>query len=269
MVHEEVAGIVDLKGHVAMITGGARSLGYDAACILAAAGADLIITSRDVANAESTAKKIQAMYDVDVLPLSLDQTEYEQVREVTSRAIQWKDQIDILVNNAGGNIGDSPGYLFDRKPADIELLIRLNLTGVLWCCREIGDHMGKRGSGKIINIASIAGMVGRDRQMYDRNAMSGQPIDYAGAKAGVIGITKDLACLLAPKGVYVNAISPGGFARNLPDSFVQDYSERTALGRMGRDGIDIKGPILFLASPASDYVVGHNLVVDGGFEIWH
>ena len=105
--------------------------------------------------------------------------------------------------------------------------------------------------------------------MYDRNDMAGQPIDYAGAKAGVIGMTKDLAALVAPQGVYVNAISPGGFNRNLSDGFVRDYSERTALGRMGRDGIDLKGAILFLATPASDYVVGQNLVVDGGFELWH
>ena len=129
--------------------------------------------------------------------------------------------------------------------------------------------MTEQRSGKIINIASIAGLLGRDRKMYERNHMLGQPVDYAGAKAGVIGMTKDLAALMAPQGVYVNVISPGGFNRDLSDGFVQDFSERTALGRMGRDGIDLKGAILFLASAASDYVVGQNLVVDGGFEIWH
>ena len=86
----------------------------------------------------------------------------------------------------------------------------------------------------------------------------------------MLGLTRDLAALLAPSGVYVNAISPGGFARgDLPESFIDDFADGTALGRMGRDGIDLKGAILFLASPASDYVVGHNLVVDGGFEMWH
>ena len=89
------------------------------------------------------------------------------------------------------------------------------------------------------------------------------------AKAGVIGMTLDLAGLLSPMGIQVNAISPGGFARNLSDDFVRDYSERTPMGRMGRDGIDLKGAALFLASPASDYVTGLNLVVDGGFSIWH
>jgi NAD(P)-dependent dehydrogenase (short-subunit alcohol dehydrogenase family) len=99
--------------------------------------------------------------------------------------------------------------------------------------------------------------------------MEQQPVDYAAAKAGVIGLTRDLAAFLAPYRIYVNSISPGGFERGQPAGFIRDYSERTALGRMGQDGIDIKGAVLFLASAASDYITGQNLVVDGGFSIWH
>ena len=268
-MHSELETMFDLSGRVAMVTGGARDLGFDAACVLAAAGADLVITSRNPAASESTAQRLRDSYGADVLALGLDQTRFEEIQEAAAAAVAWKDHVDVLVNNAGGGFGESPAFLFERDPRDIDCLIRLNLTGVLWCCREVGRHMSGRGSGKIINIASIAGLVGRDRGMYDRNDMAGQPIDYAGAKAGVIGMTKDLAALVAPQGVYVNAISPGGFNRNLSDGFVRDYSDRTALGRMGRDGIDLKGAILFLATPASDYVVGQNLVVDGGFELWH
>ncbi len=123
--------------------------------------------------------------------------------------------------------------------------------------------------GKIISIASIAALVGRDRRIYERNGLNGQPIDYAAAKAGVLGMTRDLAAVLSPWGICVNAISPGGFERDdMPRGFVRDYSDRTPLGRMGRDGVDIKGAALFLASSASDYVTGHNLVVDGGFSLW-
>jgi len=268
-MHSELETMFDLKGRVAMVTGGARTLGYDGACVLAAAGADLVITSRQLSHAESTAETIRDNYGVDVLPLPLDQTVFDQVQTAASQATAWKGQVDVLLNNAGGGLGKSPAFLFERDPHDIEGMIQLNLTGALWCCREVGRHMVERRSGKIINIASIAGLLGRDRKMYERNNMLGQPVDYAGAKAGVIGMTKDLAALMAPQGVYVNVISPGGFARDLSDGFVKDFSERTALGRMGRDGIDLKGAILFLASAASDYVVGHNLVVDGGFEIWH
>jgi NAD(P)-dependent dehydrogenase (short-subunit alcohol dehydrogenase family) len=148
-------------------------------------------------------------------------------------------------------------------------LVQNNLLGVLHCCQEVGRIMARQGSGKIINIASIAGIVGRDRRVYQRNGMNGQPIDYAAAKAGVIGMTRDLAGLLSPLGVHVNAISPGGFERRaMPAGFVRDYSDRTPLGRMGRDGVDLKGAALFLASAASDYVTGQNLVVDGGFSLW-
>jgi NAD(P)-dependent dehydrogenase (short-subunit alcohol dehydrogenase family) len=129
--------------------------------------------------------------------------------------------------------------------------------------------MAEQGSGKIINIASMAGLIGRDRRLYERSKMNGQPVDYAAAKAGVIGLTRDLAGALSPLGVHVNAISPGGFAKgDLPERFTREFADRTMLGRWGRMGIDIKGPALFLASAASDYVTGHNLVVDGGFSLW-
>ena len=268
-MHAEINQLFDLTGQVALITGGARHLGYDAACVLGAAGADLIITSRHAVNARESAAKLSVAYGVDAVGLELDQSDFDAVKATVAEAARWKGRIDVLINNAGGGSGTSAANLFDRDPKDIDGLIRVNLNGLIYCCREVGRIMGKQGSGKIINIASIAAALGRDRKMYKRNDLLGQPVEYAAAKAGVLGATYDLSAFLAPMGIHVNAISPGGFARDLPEKFVADYSERTALGRMGRDGIDLKGAILFLASPASDYVVGHNLVVDGGFSIWH
>jgi len=197
-MHTELEAMFNLSGRVVMVTGGARDLGFDAACVLAAAGADVVITSRNAVAAESTAQRLRDSYGVDVLALGLDQTRFEEIQKAATAAIAWKNHVDVLVNNAGGGFGESPAVLFNRDPSDIDQLIRLNLTGVLWCCRELGRHMSGRGSGKIINIASIAGLTGRDRKMYDRNNMAGQPIDYAAAKAGVIGMTKDLAALVAP-----------------------------------------------------------------------
>jgi NAD(P)-dependent dehydrogenase (short-subunit alcohol dehydrogenase family) len=269
-MHDEIREMFDLSGQVAMVTGGARDLGYDAACILAAAGADLIITSRKLSSAEKTAASLRSQYDCDVLPLAMDQTSFEPVSTTSATAHAWKNRVDILVNNAGGGgAGNTVATLFEREPEHIDGLIQLNLNGTLYCCREIGRKMKEQQSGSIINIASIAGMLGRNRSMYERNQMLGQPVDYAAAKGGVLGMTMDLAAVLGPDGVRVNAISPGGFSRNLPEQFVEDFSERTALGRMGRDGIDLKGAILFLASAASEYVTGVNLPVDGGFAIWH
>ncbi|MDP6153531.1 MAG: SDR family oxidoreductase [Phycisphaeraceae bacterium] len=271
-MHNQIENMFDLTGKVAMITGGARHLGYDAADVLAAAGAHVIVTSRTADSATASAEKLASEYNVDALGLPLDQLEWTNVACCADEAFAWKQRIDILVNNAGGGSGDSPGKLLERDPAEIKNMIDINLTGSLWCCKAVGRHMADAGSGKIINIASIAALLGRDRKMYDACGMSGQPIEYAAAKSGVIGMTLDMACYFGPMGILVNAISPGGFfgpTRTLSQQFVDMYSEHTALGRMGRDGTDLKGAILFLAAPASDYVTGQNVVVDGGFAIWH
>jgi len=258
-----------LEGKVAAIIGGARHLGYDMAEILAEAGCSVVITSRKAESAEEAAGRLKDQYGGETLSEGLDVRDYAQVEAFATKAFAWKGHLDVLVNNAGGSPPGSPGPLFDRAAEDIEYLIAVNLTGTLFCCKAFGRLMTDQGAGKIINIASIAALVGRDRRMYQRNAMSGQPVDYAAAKAGVLGMTRDLAGLLSPMGIHVNAIAPGGFGpRELSPGFVNDYSDRTPLGRMGRDGIDLKGAALFLASPASDYVTGHTLVVDGGFSIW-
>lgn len=268
-MHEEINQLFDLKGKTAFVTGGARNLGFDAACVLAAAGCDLAITSRDSESAEKSAKEIAGKYGVETIGLALDQIDFESVVETVSKVIERFGKIDILVNNAGGTPKSKAARLIERDPQDIQNLIDLNLTGVLYVCREVGKEMVRQKGGKIINIASIAGIVGRRREIYEKNGLLGQPVDYAAAKAGIIGATRDLAAYFALYKIYVNSISPGGFQRDdMPEGFVRDYSNLTATGRLGRDGIDLKGAILFLATSASDYVNGHNLVVDGGLTIW-
>lgn len=260
----------DLRDRVALITGGASKLGRDAASVLAAAGANVVVTSRDQEKAVTAAAELAATYGVRALGLALDQSRFESVAEVAGQAAQWGNgRIDILVNNGGGGVGGAIAKLFKRDPAEIDALLRVNLNGVIYCSREVGRVMAAQGSGAIINIASIAALVGRDRRDYDANGLLGQPVDYAAAKAGVLGLTRDLAAYVAPFGVRVNAISPGGFERrDMVPGFVKAYSNKTPMGRMGRDGEDLKGAVLFLASPASAYVTGQNIVVDGGFSIF-
>lgn len=268
-MHQEIENLFNLRDRIAFVTGGARHLGFDAASILAAAGCNVVITSRDLQSAKSSAAQLAGTYKIQTLPLALDQTNFEAVAECVGHALEMFGKIDILVNNAGGTPLSKGAQLPDRDAQDISRLIELNLTSVLYVCREVSKAMIEQKSGKIINFASIAGIVGRDRRIYERHNLLGQPIDYAAAKAGIIGATRDLAAYLSPYGLNVNAISPGGFERpEMAPGFVKDYSDLTPLGRMGRDGIDLKGAILFLASPASDYVTGQNLVVDGGFSIW-
>ena len=147
-------------------------------------------------------------------------------------------------------------------------MIQTNLIGALFCCQVFCRHMAQRKCGTIINLGSIAAIVGRDREMYVRGKKMQQPVDYAAAKGGVIGMTRDLAAYMAPFHVRVNALSPGAFdCHDLPRAFTEAFGEATPLRRLGQIGGDIKGAALFLASDASAYVTGHNLVVDGGFSI--
>lgn len=265
MTAEATGAGFDLHGKVAAIAGGARDLGYDMADALAAAGADLVITSRNQRDAEQAAAKLRSIHGARVLARSLDVANYADVQAAARAAIAWQGRIDVLINNAGGGLGLTPTNFFERPPEHVMRLVTVNLVGALYCCQEFGRAMVQQRSGKIINVASIAALVGRDRRMYDDSGLAEQPVDYAAAKAGILGMTRDLAAVLAPHGVNVNAISPGGFERGQPREFVKAYSNATPLGRMGRDGVDLKGVVLFLSSPASDYMTGQNLVVDGGF----
>jgi len=266
---KKVFDMMRLNGKVAVITGAHAGLGYDVACAFAEAGATLVITSRNEESIKKIAANITETYGVEVMTVEMDQQFYPQVEEMARKVFEKYGHIDILVNNAGGGSGKSEGNLFSRDPEQIKAMVDINLTGMIYCCKAVGLYMMKQKSGKIINLGSIAGIVGRNRKMYYDSNRNEQPVDYSAAKGGVISVTRDLAGLMSPYGICVNSISPGGFDKGeLPLSFVEDYSAQTPLGRMGKIGEDIKGPALLLASAAGDYITGHNLVVDGGFSIW-
>ena len=260
-----MSGMFDMKGKVAVVTGGARGLGYDMASSLCEAGAMVCITSRSLASAVSSAAVLRTAFGVDVLAEELDVLQFGQIGSLANRVTAWSGRVDVLINNAGGGLAMMPTDFFARRPAHMAELIQVNLTSVLYICQVFGRIMAAQGFGSIINIASIAGILGRGREMYRSTGLAEQPVDYAAAKAGVIGMTKDLAAYLSPLGVRVNSISPGGFERGQSADFVRAYSSATAMRRMGQDGVDLKGAALFLASSASAYVTGHDLVVDGGF----
>lgn len=261
--------MLNMNGKVAMVTGGHAWLGYDMACALAEAGANIIITSRDAQSIQYVTDEIAKVYGVKTLAIGMNQLDYNEVELMAQKAYDWMGHIDVLINNAGGGSGASQGNLFERAPETIKNLIDTNLTGMLYCCKAVGKYMMEQKRGKIINVGSIAAIVGRNRDMYRKTNKMEQPIDYAAAKSGVLGATRDLAALMSPSGICVNAISPGGFDKgDLPKDFVNAYAGETPLGRMGRMGIDIKGVALLLASSAGDYITGQNIVVDGGFSIW-
>lgn len=269
MSHISTRQLFDLSGKTFLVVGGARTLGYDMALALAEFGADGVVTSRIQSSAEEAAGRIAGVTGRTVHGLALDGSDEASVQAAVASALDRMGRIDILINNVGGGGGaaNAPSQPEDRPLEVWESVQRINVTAPFLVCKHVIPGMLKQAAGSIINVASIAGLVGRDRRMYPEG-MAPQPVDYAAAKAAIIGLTRDLAGYLGPRGIRVNVISPGGFQRGQPQAFIDAYSDRCMLGRMGRDGVDLNGAAVFLASDASAYVTGHNLVVDGGFSCW-
>jgi len=265
-----VRDLFKLDGKVGIVTGGARSLGFDMALALAEAGADVAITSRTLSKAEASARAIADATDRTVLPLQLDVTDETQVEKTVGAVLKGLGKIDILINNAGNVVSKPETAPFETRPLELwQQTVDVNLTGTFLCSKHtVAKAMKPAKSGAIINIASTTGFVGKDRRIYRGTNMGGATLDYHAAKGGVIALTKDAAVYLAPYGIRVNCISPGGFWRNQPEAFVEAYSNLVPMGRMGQDGKELKGAAVFLASEASSYCTGHNLVVDGGLTAW-
>ncbi len=252
-----------------MVTGGCQNLGLDMAEALGEAGADLVITSRSEEKTQRVAADLADYLGISVLPLSMDVMDEESVEAAFEQVIAEYGQLDVLVCNAGGGrlVGGEPST-DQRLIAGWDRTIAVNLRGTFLCCRQACRIMKQQQHGSIVNIASIAGMRGQNRWRYEGTTIMPNLTDYSAAKAGVIGFSKDLAAEMAKHGVRVNTISPGGFDRDWDEKFRERYSFLTMLGRGGRDGVDLKGAVVYLASDASDYVTGHNLVVDGGITAW-
>jgi len=262
--------LFNLEGKVALVTGGARTLGYDMALALAEMGADVAITSRKTEDAEKSAREIARLTGRTTLGVECDVRYEEQIQSVVDAVLKEFGKIDILVNNAGNVVSTPQNKPIEERPTEEwDYTIDVNLKSVFLCTKYVvAKAMKSAHSGVIINIASIAGMLGKDHRVYDGTTMSSVTIDYVAAKGGVISMTREMACWMARYNIRVNSISPGGFWRNQPKKFAEQYSYLVPMGRMGEDGKEMKGAVAFLASEASSYVTGVNLVVDGGMSVW-
>lgn len=264
MIMTELKNLLSLDGKIALVSGGCRNFGAEMAVGLAEAGAVVIVTARELSRAETGAAELSRQTGKTFIPMQLELTDENSVISLFDKIRERFGRLDILVNNAGGHSKKACGILEKESLEGWKEFIEPNMTGTFLMIREFAKLMMPQKSGSIINIASMAGMVGRDRRIY-ADDMTPNPIAYSAAKAGVIGMTYDCAAYLGEHGIRVNAVSPGGFQRTQPEHFIRDYSALTMLKRMGRAGHDLKGVIVFLASEASAYITGHNLVVDGGF----
>jgi gluconate 5-dehydrogenase len=259
-----------LDNKVAIVIGGARTLGYDMALSLAQAGADLVITSRHVEQSKDAAEKITSLTGRRVLPLELDVRNENDVIKMVDTVLSEFKHIDILVNNAGNVTSKPENAPFDVRPLELwKEVIDINLTGSFLCSKHVvAKAMKPARSGCIINLGSVAGITGKDRRVYAGTDIGGSTLDYHSAKGGVINMTRDMAVYLAPYGIRVNCLSPGVFWRNQDEKFVKAYSNLIPMERFGQESKELNGAIVYLASEAASYVTGHNLVVDGGLTAW-
>lgn len=251
-----VADLFDLSGRVALVTGGSRGLGREMAEGLGEAGAAVVLTAR---REEWLRETEQALRDagIDCTAVASDITQPDAVRALVEQVRARFTRVDILVNNAGATWG-APVL---EMPLDRwQRVLETNLTGTFLVTQAVGRLMVERGYGKIINVASIAGLGGNPPEVLDT-------IGYSTAKGGVVAFTRDLAVKWARHGVYVNAIAPGFFRTRMTETLLDRNQVRVEaqipLGRIGRSG-EVKGVAVFLASAASDYITGQIIPVDGG-----
>jgi len=247
--------LFDLSGRVAIVTGGSRGLGLEMAEGLAEAGASLMLCARREEWLEPTVKEMRGR-GFKVEGMLCDVVNQEQVQAVVDKTIEAFGKVDILINNAGISWGERP----ERMPLDKwQKVLDVNLTGAFLFAQAAGHEMLKREYGRIINVASVSGL----RSSADGPHYAG----YAASKAGLFGLTRELAASWGRQGIRVNAIAPGFFHSRLADAAIE-YAEpaikaRNPIARVGEAG-ELKGVAVFLVSDASNYITGQIIVVDGG-----
>nr|MBA4405414.1 short-chain dehydrogenase [Nanoarchaeum sp.] len=271
--------IFSMKGKVVLITGATGLLGTQYSSTLARAGANVIISDLNEERCQDTAIILETAYCNDMLGIKTDISKKEEVKSMFEKINNHFGRLDVLINNAAFNCpAESKGSNFvDFEDYPLELWQRsldVDLTGMFLCSQEAAKLMKPEKSGSIINIASTYGLVSPDQRVYRemRHPETGKgfvkPAGYATTKSGVLNFTRYLATLLGPHGIRVNTLTPGGVSDpNQDPTFVEEYCKRTPLGRMA-EKTDYNGAILFLASDASRYMTGANLVVDGGWTAW-
>lgn len=262
--------LFSLKNKTAIVTGACGLLGREHCCALAEAGASVVAIDVD----EDACRALASALGPQHIGLKADVTDRSSLECVRDAVLAHYGSIDVLVNNAAINdMFENPALaaqqsMFEHYPLQMwRQSLEVNITGVFLCAQVFGTVMAQQGRGSIINIASTYGMVGPDQSIY-QNERGEQTFykspAYPTTKGAILNFTRYLAAYWGRKGVRVNTLSPGGVENNQEPFFIQNYARKTALGRMAQPS-DYRGAIIFLASDASAYMTGANLVVDGGW----
>jgi NAD(P)-dependent dehydrogenase (short-subunit alcohol dehydrogenase family) len=265
-----ISPLFDLQDKVALVTGGAGLLASEHAIALMDHGAKVILADKNLAACEEAVSRLNSQGYESVQAISLDVTSRSSWESGLAFILDQHSRVDVLINNAGFT-NQSKSKNFDAGFEDFPLedwnnILDVNLTGCFLGCQVIGKQMLLQQKGSIINIASLYGVVSPNHRIYPGTGIS-QPVAYSVSKHGVVALTKYLATLWAEKGVRVNALTPGGIWNGHQGLFLERFQQLNPIGRMS-DKSELRGGIVFLASEASSHVVGHNLIIDGGWTAW-
>jgi len=260
----------DLSGKTALVTGAAGLLGSEHAAALAEIGARVVLTDIDAAALSAAAEVLRRTYGERIITTVLDVTSQESISDLAARC----GPIDVLVNNAaidpkvGAHGGPELSRLENFPLESWDLQVAVGLTGAFLCARTFGSAMAARGGGVILNIASDLSAIAPDQRLYRKEGLAEdaqpvKPVTYSVIKAGLVGLTRYLAGYWAQQGVRVNALSPGGVFNEHPEDFVARLSQLIPMGRMAQLS-EYRSAVQFLCSPASSYMTGQNILIDGG-----
>ena len=274
VTNTKTSDLFSLSGKVVLVTGGAGLLGQVFCQAFADSEAQVAVVDIDQPAAKSLADAVSKKSGQKVSGFGCDITSPESVAHMVAAVVSDFGRIDVLVNNAaskGSNLDEFFKPFEEYSLRTWREVMSVNLDGLFLVAQAIGKQMKLQGGGSIIQTSSIYGVVAPDQRIYEGSEYNGRPINspavYSASKAAVVGLTSYLSTYWADSGIRVNSLTPGGISSGQNKTFDDKYSNRVPLGRMGKAS-ELTGALIYLASDASSYVTGQNLIVDGGLSTW-